>query len=57
MSTEQEQEIKDYIQKYAEKHHITVDEAKEHLMCKLASFYYGKEQNQSIKVIYFERGD
>ncbi len=45
MSTEQEQEIKDYIQKYAEKHHITVDEAKEHLMCKLASFYYGKEQN------------
>ena len=39
MTEKQEQEIKNYIHKYAIKHHITDEEAKEHVMCKLFQKY------------------
>lgn len=35
MTKEQKQEVKNYIRKYAKKHKITEEQAKEHLMVKL----------------------
>lgn len=40
MSTEQYATIQSYISEYAEKNHITFEEAKEHAMCKLAELYF-----------------
>lgn len=37
-------QIKDYIKKYATKHHITEEEAKEHLMVKLIEAFYKGEK-------------
>ena len=39
MSSEQKATIRSYLEKYAKKHNITVEEAMEHAMCQLASLY------------------
>ncbi len=39
MTAEQEAKIKEYVAKYANKHKLTFEEAKEHVMCKLYSEY------------------
>lgn len=44
MTTETELKIKKYIQSYANKYHITFDEAKEHAICKMVSLYYGEDK-------------
>lgn len=41
MTGEEELKIKDYIRKYAIKHGITYEEAKEHAMCQMAARFYG----------------
>lgn len=40
-----ENEIRDYIKKYAIKHNVSEDEAKEHIMCKIISKYYEDGKN------------
>ena len=44
MSQEAEQTVSIYIRKYAEKHGITFEEAKEHAICELASIYLKEEK-------------
>lgn len=39
-----EKQIEDYTLKYANKHHITTQEAREHMMVKLAEQYYRKNE-------------
>lgn len=40
-----ENEIQDFIQKYATKNHISEEEAKEHIMCKIIDEYYRSGKN------------
>lgn len=40
-----ETEIDKYIEKYATKHHISIEEAKQHIMVKLAEEYYKGRKN------------
>lgn len=40
MSSEIENQIREYIRKYANKHHVSFEEAKEHAICKLIEEYY-----------------
>lgn len=35
-----EKKINEYTEKYATKHHITIEEAREHLMVKIARHYF-----------------
>lgn len=45
VTQETELKIKSYIRSYADKHHITYDEAKEHAICKIVSLYFGEDKN------------
>lgn len=40
-----EAKINDYIQKYAIQHHISEEEAREHIMCKIVDEYYRSGKN------------
>lgn len=44
MSSDEEVQLKNYIQKYADKHHISFEEAAEHAMCKAAELMYGEDK-------------
>ena len=48
MSSEERTTIRNYICKYAQKHGITFEEAKQHAMCKLAELYL-KENDDANK--------
>ena len=37
-----EQQINDYTEKYATKHHCTIEEAKKHIIVKIVGEYYRK---------------
>ena len=39
------EKINDYIKKYSIKHHITEEEAKEHIMVKITEEYYRSGKN------------
>lgn len=45
MSSDEETQLKNYIQKYADKHNISFEEAAEHAMCKAAELMYGEDKN------------
>ena len=42
--------INDYTQKYANKHHITVEEAKKHSMVKIAEHYFRKSERLTYDI-------
>lgn len=43
MSSIAEQTARGYIKAYAEKHHISFEEAKKHAMCEIAKLYLKKD--------------
>lgn len=48
MSAEAETTIRNYILKYARKHGISYEEAKEHAMCKFAELYLKEGDKNAI---------
>jgi hypothetical protein len=45
MSSEERTTIRKYIQKYAKKHGITFEDAREHAICKLTELYLKENNN------------
>ncbi len=49
MTKENEILLQNYILNYASKHHISIEETKEHLMVKLVERFYKGEKNDTDK--------
>ena len=53
MSSEAKATIRSYLKKYADKHNVTIEEAREHAICKLTELYL--EDHKSHNSDVFER--